>query len=114
MRSIASLMPRYWVPEAGADATDLGADRGDGGSAQLEYQQSKFENLDVPQILFIDRVPDIPVATQRRVCAVQTVQLTVEILQVPFLGLVRDSPLLCIDRCVAYVLVVMQRQVLAV
>ena len=27
-------------------------------------QQSKFENLEVPQFLFIDRVLDIPAATQ--------------------------------------------------
>ena len=27
-------------------------------------QQSKFENPEVPQFLFIDRVPDIPAATQ--------------------------------------------------
>ena len=32
---------------------------------QLGYQQSKFENPEVPQFLFIDRVPDIPVATQK-------------------------------------------------
>ena len=38
---------------------------------QLEYQQSKFENPEVPQFLFVDRVLDIPVATQRRVRAVQ-------------------------------------------
>ena len=47
---------------------------------------------------------------QRRVPTVQTVQLTAETLQLPFLGLVLDSPLLCIDRCVAYVPVIMQRQ----
>ena len=32
MRFIASLMPRYWMPEACAGATDPGADRGGGGS----------------------------------------------------------------------------------
>ena len=32
MRSIVSLMPRYLVAEAGAGATDPGADRGGGGS----------------------------------------------------------------------------------
>ena len=32
LRSIASLMPRYRVPGAGAGATDPGADRGGGGS----------------------------------------------------------------------------------
>ena len=31
------------------------------------HQQSKLENPEVPQFLFIDRVPDIPAATQRRV-----------------------------------------------
>ena len=34
-------------------------------TVQLEYQQSKFENPEVPQFLFIDRVPDIPVVTQK-------------------------------------------------
>ena len=53
------------------------------------------------------------VARQLRVPTVQTVQQTVEILQVPFLGLVFDSPLLCIDRYMAYVFVIMQRQVLS-
>ena len=56
----------------------------------------------------------LAVALQRRGPAVQIVQLTVEILQVPLLGLVLDSPLLCIDRCVADVLLIMQRQVPAV
>ena len=32
MRSIASLMPQYWVAQAGAGTTDPGSDRGGGGS----------------------------------------------------------------------------------
>ena len=40
---------------------------------------------------------------QLLVPTVQTVQQIVEILQVPFLGPVLGSPLLCIDRCVACV-----------
>ena len=52
----------------------------------------------------------LAVVLQRRVPTVQTVHLTVEILQVPFLGLVLDMPL-CIDRCVADILLIMQRQV---
>ena len=39
-------------------------------TVQLD-QQSMFENPEVPQFLFIDRVPDIPAATQRQVRAVQ-------------------------------------------
>ena len=64
------------------------------------------------QIQFIDRVVDFPVVGQLRVPTVQTVEQTVEILQVPFWGLVLDSPLLCIDRYMAYFPVIMQRQVL--
>ena len=49
----------------------------------------------MPLIQFIERVVDFPVARQRRALTVLTVQKTFEILQVPFLGLVLDSPLLC-------------------
>ena len=68
LRSIASLMPRYRVPGTGASATDPGA-----AAVVLAVdvlvimqldQQSKFVNPEVPQFLFIDRVPDIPAATQ--------------------------------------------------
>ena len=34
-------------------------------------QQSKLEKPEVPQFLFIDRVPDIPAVPQRQVRAVQ-------------------------------------------
>ena len=43
---------------------------------QLEFQQSSFETVEVPQLQFLDRLPDIPVATQRQVLTVQTVQKT--------------------------------------
>ena len=42
---------------------------------QLEFQQS-FETVEVSQIQFLHRLPDIPVATQRQVLIVQTVQET--------------------------------------
>ena len=35
---------------------------------QLKFQQSFVVSVDVPQIPFIDRVVDIPVASQRQVC----------------------------------------------
>ena len=41
---------------------------------QLEFQQSSFETVEMPQIQFIDRLPDIPIVTQRWVLTVQTVQ----------------------------------------
>ena len=44
------------------------------------------------RIQFIERVVDFPVVRQLRVPTVQTVYQTVEILQVPFLGLVLDMP----------------------
>ena len=49
----------------------------------------------MPLTQFTERVVDFPVARQRRALTVLTVQKTFEILQVPFLGLVLDSPLLC-------------------
>ena len=64
----------------------------------------------------------VPVTTQRqvpgvvrqlRVPTVQTVQQTVEILQVPFLDWFLTCLFLCNDRCVAYVPVIMQRRVLS-
>ena len=39
---------------------------------QLEYQQSKYENLEVPQLQFIVGLLDIPVVTQRQVPTVPT------------------------------------------
>ena len=53
---------------------------------QLEFQQSKYEKVKVPQIQFLDRVPDIPVVPQRRACTVQTMKKIVEIPQVQMLG----------------------------
>ena len=50
------------------------------------------------QIQFFERVVDFPVVRQLRA---PTVQQTVEILQVPVLGLVLDSHLLCIDRYIS-------------
>ena len=47
---------------------------------QLELQ-SFFETVEMPQIQFLDRLPDIPVVTQTQVVMVQTVQKTVPHLQ---------------------------------
>ena len=58
-------------------------------------------------------VMGVPVV-HRRVLTVQTVQLTVESRQVPFLGLVLDMPVVVHRQCVADVPVIMQRQVPAV
>ena len=55
--------------------------------------------VEVPQIRFIDRVVDIPVVQQRQVPMVQTIHKTVEIPQAQFLDKVVDMP------------VVVQRQV---
>ena len=50
-----------------------------------KIQQSiVFEDVEVPQIQFFDRVVDIPVSTQRRLPTVQTVQKTGEIPLVQF------------------------------
>ena len=49
-------------------------------------------NQEAPQIQFIVGVPDIPVATQRWVLTVQTVQQNVEIPLVQFLGKVVGAP----------------------
>ena len=49
---------------------------------QLEFQQSFFETVEVPQIQFSDRVLDIPVVTQRWVLTVQIVKMTGKIQQV--------------------------------
>ena len=51
------------------------------------------------------------VVQQGRVPTVQTAQQTVEILQVLLLGWFLTTLLLCIDKCVADVLLIMQRQV---
>ena len=69
---------------------------------QLEHQQSKLENPEVPQFLFIGRVPDIPAATQRRVRAVQNCAENRQDSTGAVLGMVVDVP------------VVLQRQVLGV
>ena len=62
-----------------------------------EFQESKRFELKVPQIQFFLRVPDIPVATQRQVLTVQTVQPT--------------SRSRCSSWMVVDVLVVVRRQV---
>ena len=62
---------RCWVAKAGAGAADPGADRDGGCSGGLRPCDHaarvpavpKYGNVEVPQFLFIDRVPDIPVAT---------------------------------------------------
>ena len=51
-----------------------------------KFQQSiVYEDVEVPQIQFIDRVVDLSVVLQRRVPTVQTVQKTGEIPQLQFL-----------------------------
>ena len=82
------------------------------------FQQSQRFELNVPQIQFFLRVPDIPVATQRHVptvhtftvqvqflelscndrCVVETVQKTLEVRQLPLIDKIVD------------VVVIMQRQ----
>ena len=49
-----------------------------------------FENVEVPQIQFIDRVVDFSVVLQRRVPTVQTVQKTSEFPKLQFLDKVGD------------------------
>ena len=57
-----------------------------------KFQQSiVYEDVEVPQIQFIDRVVDFSVVLQRRVPAVQTVQKTGEIPQLQFLDKVDDA-----------------------
>ena len=68
--------------------------------APVILQQSKYEKVKVPQIQFLDRVPDIPVVPQRGYAECTILQNTVVIPQVQ---------LLCVD-----VAVIMQRQVPAV
>ena len=52
---------------------------------QLEFPHSmSYVNQEAPQIQFIVGVPDIPVATQRWVFTMQTVQQNVEFPQVQF------------------------------
>ena len=49
----------------------------------LEFQQSmSFENLEVPQIQFIDEVVDIPVVSQRQVPTVLSFVLQMQFLEV--------------------------------
>merc|ERR1711972_185449 len=48
--------------------------------------------VEVPEIVFVDRVVDIPVTKQRQVPMVQTVQKTVEIPEVAFVDVVVDVP----------------------
>ena len=55
-------------------------------------QQSKLENPEVPQFLFIDRVPDIPAATQRRVRAVQNCAENRQDSAGAVLGMIVDAP----------------------
>ena len=50
-----------------------------------------FENVEVPQIQFMDRVVDFSTVLQRRVPTVQTVQKTDEIPQLQFLDKVYDT-----------------------
>ena len=83
-----------------------------------KLQQSKsFENVEVPQIQFIVTVLDIPVAMQRRLPTVQTVQKAVEFLQRKLWrfrscgDLTKLSmSLLCSSSTVVYVPVIMQRR----
>ena len=57
-----------------------------------KFQQSiVYEDVEVPQIQFIDRVVDLSVVLQRRVPTVQTVQKTGEIPQLQFLDKVDDA-----------------------
>ena len=67
---------------------------------QLKYQQSFFEFLDAPQVQFIGRLLPLPVAPQRQVRTVQTVQKT----GVPQCSswVVVDMPGVCNDRCLAW------------
>ena len=67
----------------------------------------------MPQIQFIARVVDFPVVLQLRVPTVQTVQQTVEFLQVPFLGLVLTARCCASTGAWPYVPVITQRQVLS-
>ena len=57
---------------------------------QRKFQQSKPIVLEVPQILFIVRVLDIPVMPLRQVRTVQTVQL---------FGCPVDMPVVVLDKC---------------
>ena len=54
-------------------------------------QSIVYEDVEVPQIQFIDSVVDFSVVLQRRVPAVQTVQKTGEIPQLQFLDKVDDA-----------------------
>ena len=57
-----------------------------------KFQQSiVYEDVEVPQIQFIDRVVDFSVVLQRRVPTVQTVDKTGEIPQLQFLDKVDDA-----------------------
>ena len=66
---------------------------------QLENQQSKYENLDVLQFLFIDRVLDIPVVTQTSVRAVQKLCRKPSRFHGCSSWALSTRPLLCNDRC---------------
>ena len=63
---------------------------------QLQFLHS-YENVEVPQFPFLDRVLQLPVVLQRRVRAVQTVQK----LEIPpcSSSTLFTCPLLCVDRC---------------
>ena len=62
---------------------------------QRKFQQSKPIVMDVPQILFIVRVLDIPVMPLRQVRTVQTVQLVSDSTGA-VLGGLSTCPLLCL------------------
>ena len=88
-----------WFPD-GAGGGGGGAGRAEIPGAALRFGRpcdhaatsSSSSYDDVPQIQFNERVVDFPVVRQLRVPTLQTVHMTVEILQVPFLGLVLDMP----------------------
>ena len=64
---------------------------------QLKFLHS-YENVEVPQFPFLDRVLQLPVVLQRRVRAVQTVQ-ALEIPQRSSWSRLFTRPLLFCDRC---------------
>ena len=101
-RSIASLMPRYRVPEAGAGeivaavvlAVDVPV------IMQLEYQQSKLENLEgAPDPSSSTECLTFQLRHREGYAQCKTVQKTVKIPRVQFLGWLSTRPSLCNDRC---------------
>ena len=67
-----------------------------GHAAQVPAVQA--DRLEVPQILFIVRVLDIPVMPLRQVRTVQTVQKVSDSTGCRFLGVV-DMPVVVLDKC---------------